>query len=233
MIDFHFVPTQAMKDDLIHDHISEDSIFITGIPISEQFEQKSSRPVDRHLRWNVLVSGGSIGAGNIIELLRSQPSDEGIDYVVLCGKNKKLFEEIKKLNCDYIYPLAYVTSKHEMNELYCRADAIITKPGGVTISEALQKRIPIFIHSALPGQEEINLQLLKELRLVHEINDYEALHIQLNRFLKNKTSIDIYHDSLQKYFNQKQTKNHIEIYNLIQFLLKQGTVPRRTSVIKR
>ena len=49
-----------------------------------------------------------------------------------------------------------------MNELYSMADAIITKPGGVTISEALKKGLPIFIHSALPGQEEINLKLIKK-----------------------------------------------------------------------
>lgn len=223
MIDFHFVPTQAMRDDLIQDYISEDSIFVTGIPISEQFEQKNDKSMNSRSRLKVLVSGGSIGAGNIIELLKSQSSDNGIDYVVLCGKNKKLYQEIKKLNCEYIYPLSYITSKHKMNELYNQADAIITKPGGVTISEALQKNIPIFVHEALPGQEEINLELLKELHLIHEINDLEALNDQLIHFLENPILMEQYHDSLQNYFNEKQAKNPTEIYNLIKYLLSYTT----------
>ena len=71
-----------------------------------------------------------------------------------------------------------------MNELYSMADAIITKPGGVTISEALKKGLPIFIHSALPGQEEINLKLLKKLKLVHELNDKELTGKSNYRVLK-------------------------------------------------
>src|SRR5699024_8890907 len=199
MIDFHFVPIQAVKDDLIHDHISGDSIFVTGIPIAEQFEKKNSKLIDNQARWNVLVSGGSVGAGNMMELLQAQKNDKGIDYVVLCGSNKNLYKEMKKLNCEYIFPLPYITSKQKMNELYHQAHAIITKPGGVTISEALQKEIPIFIHSALPGQEEINLQLLKDLHLVYEINDRKALSDQLIFFFNNQTLIDQYHCSLQNY----------------------------------
>ncbi len=53
-----------------------------------------------------------------------------------------------------------------MNVLYEQAHAIITKPGGVTLSEALCKRLPIFTHSALPGQEEINKQYLLAKNLI-------------------------------------------------------------------
>lgn len=220
MIDYHFVPTQAVKNELVHNHISENSIFITGIPIAEQFERKNNKPFKNHSRWNVLISGGSIGAGNIINLLQSQKSDKNIDYYVLCGSNKKLYEEIEMLNCEYIHPLSYITSKVRMNELYDLADAIITKPGGVTISEALQKRIPIFIHSALPGQEEINLQLLKELNLVYEINDNKLLSDQMIDFFGNQTLIDQYDHSLQNFINERQAKNPKEIYNLIKRLLE-------------
>jgi UDP-N-acetylglucosamine:LPS N-acetylglucosamine transferase len=110
-----------------------------------------------------------------------------------------------------------------MNELYDQADAIITKPGGVTISEALQKGIPIFIHSALPGQEEINLQLLKELSLVNEINNHESLSDQVIHFFKNQPLIDQFHQSLKYYKSEKQAKNPTEIYNLMKYLLESTT----------
>jgi processive 1,2-diacylglycerol beta-glucosyltransferase len=57
-----------------------------------------------------------------------------------------------------------------MNDLYDQIDAILTKPGGVTISESLFKRKPIMIYDALPGQEEINLKQLKDLSLVFHLN---------------------------------------------------------------
>ncbi len=50
----------------------------------------------------------------------------------------------------------------------------MTKPGGVTISECLQKRLPVFIYHALPGQEEMNLNLLKERKLVIDIRNWDV-----------------------------------------------------------
>lgn len=62
-------------------------------------------------------------------------------------------------------------NREKMNELYNLADAIITKSGGVTISEAINKKVHIFIHSVLPGQEEINLKYLQEQCLVFTITE--------------------------------------------------------------
>ncbi|QGS68545.1 hypothetical protein CV093_08425 [Oceanobacillus sp. 143] len=89
-----------------------------------------------------------------------------IFYKVLCGKNIDLFQSIERLNHSHIKPLPYLESKEEMNHLYNEADAIITKPGGVTITESLWKKLPIFVYEALPGQEEINLNYLQRQGLI-------------------------------------------------------------------
>lgn len=107
------------------------------------------------------------------------------DYFVLCGNNKKLFDEIKTWDLAHIKPLPYISSRSEMNELYEEVDVIVSKPGGVTISEALRKRLPIFVHSMLPGQEEINLQYLKDNNLVFEINRKLSFEKQMLNILKD------------------------------------------------
>jgi UDP-N-acetylglucosamine:LPS N-acetylglucosamine transferase len=91
-----------------------------------------------------------------------------------------------------------------MNDLYEGADAIVTKAGGVTISEALHKRLPIFIHSSLPGQEQINIEYLKEKGLLIPLNDAEAFEHQLKNILENDVKrnrlikrMDEYVDSLE------------------------------------
>lgn len=45
-------------------------------------------------------------------------------------------------------------------ELMDMSDFIITKPGGMTIAEALVKKLPIFLMLPIPGQEERNLSFL-------------------------------------------------------------------------
>ena len=143
-----------------------------------------------------------------------------MDYFVLCGKNKKLYQKLKALNCNNIHPLPYIFSKEKMNELYSMADAIITKPGGVTISEALKKGLPIFIHSALPGQEEINLKLLKKLKLVHELNDKESLENQIIGYLRDESLTKKYQDSLMAYLKDLQVGEPADIYRYINSLLE-------------
>ncbi|MCY8235382.1 hypothetical protein [Priestia endophytica] len=61
-----------------------------------------------------------------------------------------------------------------MKQLYNEADAIITKPSEVTISESLYKKIPIFVYHALPGQQEINLRYLKNLGLVFHLENWRT-----------------------------------------------------------
>lgn len=97
------------------------------------------------------------------ELLQALKNSPDFYCTVLCGNNKRLFTEIISWEIKNIYPLSYISYKREMALLYDKVDAIVTKPGGVTISEALWKRIPIFVYSALPGKNNLtsNTLLLK------------------------------------------------------------------------
>ena len=113
-------------------------------------------------RPKILISGGNSGLGGILKLSNELKKASHYDFLVLCGNNKKLFNEILSWNVEHVKGLPYISSRAEMNKLYNQVDAIITKPGGVTVSEALRKRLPIFVHSVLPGQEQINLHVFKK-----------------------------------------------------------------------
>lgn len=169
-IDYHFVSSIAIKDILIKKGIQKEQIFITGIPIHPKIlKQTENRGPLKKNNYSILVSGGNLGIGVMESLFKKTTHTQygqQLKFYVLCGKNKKLYKKLKELNKDYLIPFKYIDCRDRMNELYNQMDAIITKPGGVTISESLFKRIPIFVVHALPGQEEINLEMLKDLRLV-------------------------------------------------------------------
>ena len=86
----------------------------------------------------------------------------GKDYLLIicvCGNNIKAREEIdaivtekKVLNFGYV---------NNVDELMDAADCILTKPGGITSSEALAKRLPMIICNPIPGQEERNAEFLQ------------------------------------------------------------------------
>ncbi|GAC43319.1 UDP-N-acetylglucosamine:LPS N-acetylglucosamine transferase [Paenibacillus popilliae ATCC 14706] len=78
-----------------------------------------------------------------------------------------------------------------MNDLYNQADAVLAKPGGVTVSECLYKKVPILVYHALPGQEEINLLHLLHQQLIVYVKDWakETMDKQI-MLLWNDTVMD-------------------------------------------
>lgn len=167
-IDYHFVPNSHMKQKLTQKGTHEQQIFITGIPVHSQLTLGKRR--NKHTPpYSVLITGGSHGIGAIKLLIQKITSIKSIQFHVLCGHNKKLYRLIKT-RYPSVIPLPYIQSRKDMNELYESMDGVLTKPGGVTISECIRKRIPIFIYDALPGQEEINLEHLKQLGFVYQMD---------------------------------------------------------------
>ncbi|MDN4524552.1 MGDG synthase family glycosyltransferase [Fictibacillus fluitans] len=219
-IDYHFVPNQDMKTKLMDEHhILQEKIIVSGIPVHEQFKRKSTN-LPKGSRRKVLISGGSSGLGDIYELITAASSSNTFDYYVLCGKNKKLYEKIRSLGAVNIHPLPYISSRSEMNDWYDRVDAIVTKPGGITVSEALRKNLPIFVHSVLPGQEEINLEYLEEKNLVFRINKSLPLESQLKRVLRNQPAMKNWQSAKNAYEKGLEMLSPDQITKFIQSLLE-------------
>ncbi|MFR4978115.1 MAG: glycosyltransferase, partial [Butyricicoccus sp.] len=56
-----------------------------------------------------------------------------------------------------LHPYGFVNNVEEMMSA---ADCIITKPGGLTVSEALAKHLPMILVNPIPGHEERNVEFL-------------------------------------------------------------------------
>lgn len=203
-IDYHMVPTIAVKEYLLERGVPSNRIFVTGIPIHSEFHPAKNQQLTNG-GITVLVTGGSLGVGAIRKLLNYSKSYR-IHYYVLCGKNKELYEQLLREDKPAVTPLPYITSKGEMNRLYDNVDAVLTKPGGVTISECLMKRKPIFVYDPLPGQEKINVDQLKRIGVVSTIDfeDY-LLEPQILEFFCDerrqciyRQKVDAYHQNLDE-----------------------------------
>ncbi len=160
-IDFYTGACDYTREKLIALGIPEDRVFVTGIPTDEKF----SAPVDlTALRQKlglqpgiltVLIATGSFGMGPIEELIRSLSKYQ---LLIVCGHNKELVERLKPLSQGNTHVLGLV---HNMDELMSVADVMVTKPGGLSIAEALVKKLPLIFFSAIPGQETNNIMVLK------------------------------------------------------------------------
>ncbi|WP_175987919.1 hypothetical protein [Bacillus sp. Marseille-Q1617] len=203
-IDFHLVPSNDTKQELIQKHsVPSDRIFSTGVPVSDIFKggrtrETKAESAPKHL----LVAGGNNGLCVLQEFMMNPSSAQHFTFTVLCGHNEKLFNMLS--DQPNITPLMYIDDREELNAIYDSVDAIITKPGGVTITEVLNKRIPIFIHDYLPGQEEVNLEFLKENKLVYLLNNDHPIEI-ITAILNDKQEMNDHLVRLHQYLSSIST----------------------------
>lgn len=133
-----------------------------------------------------------------------------IIYFVLCGKNQSLFKKIEQLQNPFLVPIPYISLREEMNNLYEQMDLMLTKPGGITVTECLRKEIPLCLLEALPGPEERNQQYLLKEKLSIKINPKE-LDKSLLLFLRNEEE--------RKKF-QKRLSGHNDLLEDVRDVLK-------------
>ena len=177
-IDTYFVANSEIKAALITKGIEGRKIFVTGIPISPKF----TPPLTEHPGKvssslpQILVMGGGLGLGGVEEAVKSlQTAKSHFELIVVSGSNEQLKEKLLMLKPSFKKSVRILGYTDKINELMALASLLITKPGGLTCSEALAMKLPLLVLDPLPGQEEENAEFL--------IRRGVALRISSNRHL--------------------------------------------------
>lgn len=164
-LDFYVTASELLSLQAAKKGITKDKILPIGIPINQKFTNKISKTKARQIlgiedKTTILVMSGSMGYGNLASHIRRMDSLENFDFQIICvcGRNNRVKKSIDKIESKRnIYNHGYVDNVDIMMDA---ADIIVTKPGGLTVSEALAKRLPMILIKPIPGQEERNTEFL-------------------------------------------------------------------------
>lgn len=158
------IANDLLRSQLLRKGIREDQIAPIGIPIRQAFSEKIPKERARALlgldnKFTLLLMGGSMGHGDIagvVEELDAIPQD--FQIISVCGNNTAAKEAIDALHTKKrVMNLGFTK---EVDLLMDASDVIVTKPGGLTTSEALAKHLPIIICNPIPGHERRNASFL-------------------------------------------------------------------------
>lgn len=171
-VNFYFVSNSSMKDELIKSDIPESKIFVTGIPISNRFLQSYNKEeicnlfdLNANKKIVLFFGGGEYGLGKekTVNILNCLANFSNIQVVAIAGKNEKMKQEfervVKEKNKEKTIKVLPFTDK--VPELMSISDLVITKPGGLTVSESLASHLPLVVINPIPGQEEENAEFLE------------------------------------------------------------------------
>jgi len=178
--DLFLVGSEGLSHHLIEKGVNRKRIRVTGIPVDTQFRvHEDKRAAREHLGLSfhiktILLMGGGAGLGPLPSILRSLRSmSTPTQVLVVAGVNRRLRKKMERLakrilskksrprhHIQDVRVYGYVENVHEFMSA---SDLLITKPGGLTTSEALASELPLLIVKPIPGQEVRNARYL-----VHE-----------------------------------------------------------------
>jgi len=198
-VDRYIVACTEVKNSLLAWGIERSRIDVTGIPVSLKFEKVLERDYilsKLGLKADLptyLVMGGSYGVLKSANRICKKLADSTVPVqsIIVCGKNQKLFQSLRAVITQARNPMIRLEYVHNVEELMTVSDLIITKAGGLTVSEALTKNLPLLIYKPIPGQEEENAHFVYSLGAGIVAHTEAELTQLINHFLRNPKEIGI------------------------------------------
>lgn len=214
-IDFYVVGHEYVKELLVLEGVDSSKIRCFGIPVEKSFlKNRSKSEVLNELgldiqKLTVLLMGGSFGAGNIKETLEELlDTDRDFQILVITGKNENLREKIEKKieTHNHNKKVCVLGYTNKMNDILSSIDLLITKPGGLTTTEALLKDVPMIVPYYIPGQEEENLDFLSNCGAALRTTKKYTLPVLLKVLIDDPSRLDMLKKNIKsiRKFNSSQ-----------------------------
>jgi processive 1,2-diacylglycerol beta-glucosyltransferase len=192
-VDRYCVANEEVAFRLTDRGVPREKISVTGIPVMPQF----SAPLDRATcakelglapnQFTVLMMAGGAGVGSLDELAqRLLALPDNPQLVALAGRNAELLKRLQALAKKHpgkLFPLGFTTT---VERVMTAADLVVTKPGGLSVSECLAKGRPMLLVSPIPGQEERNADYLLEAGAALKAVDGATLAFKLAQLLADR-----------------------------------------------
>ncbi|GAA0181857.1 glycosyltransferase [Clostridium sediminicola] len=188
-VDAYVTGSLYTKNSLIKRNISKEKIFSYGIPIREDFFTNIYEE-NKNEEFSILIMGGSMGLKDIAPVLKDiiKSNHNNLNITVICGKNEKLKNSLledysPKIDGKKINIIGFTKDVPKYME---KNNLIISKPGGLTVSESIAKNIPMVIPFAIPGQEEENTEFLVQSGAAIKVNNNEEINKIINYLVENE-----------------------------------------------
>ncbi|MGL5380155.1 MGDG synthase family glycosyltransferase [Clostridium sp.] len=222
-VDAYIVSNEDMMNEMITRGVNKDLIHPYGIPIEGVFYEKIDKNVflDKieldPILPTILIMAGSFGVTNILQIYK-EINKVTLDFqvIIITGKNKNLYNEFKEILPDSSKRTKLIYFTNEVNKYMQASDLLVTKPGGLTISEAIACNIPMVLFNAIPGQEVENAEFLLNHNMAIMLEDTHNCSYVFQDLLLDKGKLNNMKLACE---NFDKTDSLEKIYNLIKEFL--------------
>ncbi|WP_238885975.1 glycosyltransferase [Clostridium sp. YIM B02551] len=184
-VDAYVVGSEYTKESLVYNGVEEKKIHTFGIPVKRDFLKTTANHKNDDL-FTILLMGGSMGLKSMKKALkRLMLASVPLRVIAVCGNNEVLKNQLESIYSSVpldkeLVVLGYTNNIPDLMDI---SDVIITKPGGITVTEALTKKLPLIIPYYIPGQEEENARYLlsENIAICPDIDEIDEIITSLVR----------------------------------------------------
>lgn len=219
-IDAYITGSEDLTKEFVNRNIPKERVYPFGIPIRDEFLNRI-HTYNKNKTFKILVMGGSLGLKDMKKSLQSVSQiDRDIHITVISGNNIKLKEYFENTYEDLIAEgkITIYGYYNEIATLMYNSDVLITKPGGITITEAISMNLPIIVPYFIPGQEKENLKYLIDNGLGIYIKDQRELGSLIEDLMDNDYILHYMQSNMNKMTN---THSVLDIVNLCEDLIQK------------
>lgn len=228
LLDYYVTPTDLLELQLKKKGLDPAKMLPIGIPIRPKFSKRIGRAaarvqlgLDLH-KPTILLMSGSMGYGKIDESIRRLDSlNVDFQVIVVCGNNEKMYKKVKGLVTQKRFDVyGYVDNVDVMMDA---ADCIVTKPGGITSSEAMAKGLPMIMVNPIPGHEMRNAEFFLNNGLALYATKSFPLDETIYTLFQHPERLAFLRSAIELYARQNSAKNLCE-FLIAKYNEKEGLV---------
>lgn len=159
--DICVIPHEELAEEFVSCGIARETLLAAGIPVRAVFRERGDRaaarselalpPEGRHI---VLMSG-SIGCGPMADIAAEleKRMERGDFASVLCGSNRQMLYALRRRGFRRVEAVGFTNRVHRYMD---SADVLVSKPGGISITEAGTRGTPLLLADMVGGCETRN-----------------------------------------------------------------------------
>lgn len=204
-VDKYYVANEESQRNLLRRGIPEGKTLVTGIPIDPTYAELSAKVVSKERlgldksKPVVLLLNGGFGVGKMEEVVKSfQTGEFPMELLVVAGKNERLLKKLKGM-VKTMRPRTQVFGFVEnIHELMNASDLVITKPGGLSTSEAMASGLPMVLVDPIPGQEDRNCEYLLEKGVAVRLYDLSDAANKVLSLLEAREKFEVMKEKARK-----------------------------------
>lgn len=167
--DRYFVGSDNVARDLMARGVDRQRVCVTGIPVHTKFGLKINTASVR-TRYSlapeamtVLFVASALSETDAADLVKKLCAfGRPMNLLVVGGRNKGLINRLEGVEGDAPVTLRKFGFVDNLHELMAISDLMITKPGGLTVSEATSVGIPLLMFNPIPYQEIHNANYVEK-----------------------------------------------------------------------